>query len=62
MRGVEGLRIADCSITPFVVSANTNASAMMIGDKCAEFISQEYGLVYGRAAALRAGAGLRASL
>jgi choline dehydrogenase len=38
VRGVEGLRIADCSIMPTVVSGNTNAGAIMIGERCAAFI------------------------
>lgn len=31
--GVRGLRVADCSLMPFVVAGNTNATALMIGDK-----------------------------
>jgi len=38
VRGVEGLRVADCSIVPVLPSANTNAAAMMIGERCADFI------------------------
>jgi choline dehydrogenase len=56
VKGVTGLRVADCSVAPFVVSANTNASAMMIGDKCGEIMSEDWGLQTeeGGAAALRA--------
>jgi len=43
VRGVRGLRVADCSVMPTVVSANTNAAAMMIGDKCGEIILGERG-------------------
>eukprot|EP00298_Acanthocystis_sp_HF-20_P011354 c19350_g1_i1.p1 GENE.c19350_g1_i1~~c19350_g1_i1.p1 ORF type:complete len:692 (-),score=308.11 c19350_g1_i1:58-2133(-) len=43
VREIKGLRVADCSVMPFVVSANTNATAMMIGDKCGELIYREYG-------------------
>lgn len=32
MRGVEGLRVADASIIPVVVTSNLNAAAMMIGE------------------------------
>jgi choline dehydrogenase len=38
VRGVEGLRIADASIMPTIVSANTNAACMMIGEMAATLI------------------------
>jgi choline dehydrogenase len=38
VRGVEGLRIADTSIMPTMVSGNTNAPAMVIGMRAADFI------------------------
>ena len=43
VRGVEGLWVADASIMPQVTSANTNAPAMMIGWKGAEFITEDAG-------------------
>ena len=36
--GVNKLRVADASIMPLIVSGNTNAACLMIGDKCAEII------------------------
>jgi len=36
--GIDGLRVADCSIMPDCVRANTNATAIMIGEKIADHI------------------------
>jgi len=38
VKGVEALRVADASIMPTMPSANTNASAIMIGEKCADLV------------------------
>lgn len=39
--GIEGLRIADMSIAPVLVSGNTNATAMMIGERIAQLIASQ---------------------
>lgn len=38
VHGVEGLRVADASVLPVITRANTNAPAIMVGERCAEFI------------------------
>jgi len=38
VRGVERLRVADASIMPTLIGGNTNAPAIMIGERCAEFV------------------------
>ncbi|MGH9203137.1 MAG: GMC oxidoreductase, partial [Vicinamibacterales bacterium] len=38
VRGIDGLRIADASVVPDVVSATTHATCVMIGDRAADFV------------------------
>ncbi|MGJ5007368.1 GMC family oxidoreductase [Bradyrhizobium oligotrophicum] len=38
VHGLEGLRVADASIMPRMISANLNAATLMIGDKAADLI------------------------
>jgi choline dehydrogenase len=39
--GVAGLRVADASIMPVIVGANTQAATMMIGEKAARMITDD---------------------
>lgn len=38
VNGVKGVRIADASIIPTLISGNTNAPVIMIAERCAEFV------------------------
>ncbi|KAF2134721.1 GMC oxidoreductase [Dothidotthia symphoricarpi CBS 119687] len=46
--GVKGLKIADLSIAPENVAANTNNTALVIGEKAADIILSELGLNKGK--------------
>lgn len=38
VRGIEGLRVCDLSAVPNINAGNTNAPAMMLGDRCADLV------------------------
>ena len=48
VKGVDGLRIADASIMPEVVSATTHAACVMIGEKAADLLRSEWDNAGGR--------------
>ncbi|XP_046979749.1 glucose dehydrogenase [FAD, quinone]-like [Schistocerca americana] len=45
VHGVRGLRVVDASVMPTIVTANINAPVVMIGEKGADMIKQDWGAV-----------------
>ncbi|XP_049784926.1 glucose dehydrogenase [FAD, quinone]-like [Schistocerca cancellata] len=42
VHGVRGLRVADASVMPLVVRGNTNVPSVMIGEKCAHMVAEDW--------------------
>jgi choline dehydrogenase-like flavoprotein len=53
VRGIEGLRVIDCSAMPFLPSGNTHAPALALGSRAADLIAEDHGAGEMPAAALR---------
>lgn len=43
--GIQNLRIVDCSVIPVTISGHTNAAAFMIGEKAADIIKKNHGVL-----------------
>ncbi len=41
VHGIAGLRVADASIMPDIISGNTNAPSIMIGEKCSDLVLED---------------------
>jgi choline dehydrogenase len=42
--GIEGLRVADASVMPTIVTGNIHAGILMIAEKCADLVKQDHGM------------------
>lgn len=40
--GIDGLRVADASVFPDIISGNTNAASIMVGEKAAELVARDH--------------------
>jgi choline dehydrogenase-like flavoprotein len=42
VKGIQGLRVIDASVMPTLIGGNTNAPTIMIAERAADLIKQEY--------------------
>lgn len=47
VKGIKGLRVIDASVMPKVVSANVNPAVIMIAEKGADFVKEDWKTVEG---------------
>jgi choline dehydrogenase len=43
--GVKGLRVIDASIMPMIPSAHTNIPSIMVGEKGADLVKEDWGVI-----------------
>lgn len=45
MIGIDGLRVADASVMPKIVTGHTNVPTIMIGEKLADMVKEDWGYI-----------------